>query len=168
MEIRAVRPDEYDRLGKITVEAYTALEGHIAESDYEVELRDVAARAEAPATAVLVATDGDGRMLGGVTYVSDTTSPFAEFDAEDAAGIRMLAVEPAVQRRGVGRALTRACLDRARAEGRAQVILHSTPWMTGAHALYGGLGFERAPELDWTPVEGVNLMGFRLSVPATG
>jgi len=34
--------------------------------------------------------------------------------------------------------------------------------MTAAHRLYGRLGFVRAPELDWEPVPGIVLLGFRL------
>jgi ribosomal protein S18 acetylase RimI-like enzyme len=168
MEIRPVRPDEYEPLGAITLNAYLALDGAIGSSDYQNDLRDVRARAEAPATTVLVAVDDDGRLLGGVTYVSDVSSPLAEFDEEGTAGIRMLAVDPGLQRRGAGVALSRACLDRARAERRRQVVLHSTRDNVVAQTLYQGLGFERAPDLDWSPVEGVNLVGFRLSLPTPG
>jgi ribosomal protein S18 acetylase RimI-like enzyme len=168
MEIRPVRSDEYEPLGAITLNAYLALDGAIGSSDYQDNLRDVRARAEAPATIVLVAVDDNGLLLGGVTYVSDVSSPLAEFDEEGTAGIRMLAVDPRAQRRGAGVALSRACLDRARADGRRQVVLHSTRDNVVAHSLYEGLGFERAPDLDWSPVEGVNLVGFRLSLAPPG
>jgi GNAT superfamily N-acetyltransferase len=149
VEIRSVRPDEHERLGEITVAAYRAINPSHAEADldeYEAELRDVAGRAAG--ADVLVAVDGDGALLGGVTYVGDRSSPSAEFDEPDAAGIRMLAVAPAAQGRGVGEALTRACIDRAVAAGRAQMILHSTDWMTTAHRIYERLGFRRDPSLD--------------------
>ena len=45
MQIRAVRPEEADELGAITLAAYTELPGHIPEPDYEAELSDVATRA---------------------------------------------------------------------------------------------------------------------------
>jgi GNAT superfamily N-acetyltransferase len=149
VEIRSVRPDEHERLGEITAVAYRAINPAHADADlddYEAELRDVAGRAAG--ADVLVAVDGDGAVLGGVTYVGDRSSPFAEFDEPEAAGIRMLAVAPAAQGRGVGEALTRACIDRAVAAGRAQMILHSTDWMTTAHRIYERLGFRRDPSLD--------------------
>jgi ribosomal protein S18 acetylase RimI-like enzyme len=162
--IRPVRRDEYARLGAITVSAYVELDGHVHEPDYERQLADIAGRAEAEATVVLAAVDdGDGgRVLGGVTYVRDATSPMAEHAQNGAASIRMLAVDPAVQGRGVGRALTEACIDRARADGADDLVLHSTPWMTTAHRLYEGLGFVRDPSIDLTPVPGIDLLGFRL------
>ena len=163
MEIRIVRPDEHERLGEITVVAYRAIyPPHANEDleDYEAELRDVAGRAAG--ADVLVAVDGDGVVLGGVTYVPAPSSPSAEFDEPDAAGIRMLAVALEAQGRGVGEALTRACIDRAVAAGRGQIVLHSTEWMTTAHRIYERLGFRRDPSLDWEVEDAFWLRGFRL------
>jgi predicted N-acetyltransferase YhbS len=164
MVIRPIRPDEYALLGEITVRAYGALGDYTPGPSYEAELRDVRHRAEAPATAVLVAVDPEngGRVLGGVTYVEDPSSPMAEHDETDAAGIRMLAVDLGAQGRGIGEALMRVCIERARTAGRRHVVLHSTPWMRTAHRLYGRLGFERDPSLDWRPIPDVPLLGFRL------
>lgn len=162
MQIRPIAPDEYARLGVLTLEAYTALEGHVSEPDYEEELADVRSRAQAPSTEVLVAVDDDGRVLGGVTYIVDDESPYAEYDLTDAAAIRMLAVDRALQRSGTGEALVRACIERARAAGRSALVLHSTPWMTAAHALYTKLGFVRDESLDWDVNPDVQLLGFRL------
>jgi predicted N-acetyltransferase YhbS len=160
MEIRPARPDEYAVLGELTVAAYEALEpGRLG--DYADELRDVAARTDG--SEVLVATEG-GRVLGGVTYVPGPGSPGAEFDDPDAAGIRMLAVADDARRRGVGEALTRACIDRARASGRGQIVLHSTDRMVDAHRLYLRLGFERDPSIDWEPVPDFWLRGFRYEI----
>ena len=70
----------------------------------------------------------------------DRSSPLAEFEADGAAGIRMLAVDPQAQGSGVGEALVRACIARAQAGGRTELLLHSTPAMTTAHRLYERLG----------------------------
>ena len=50
----------------------------------------------------------------------------------------------------MGTALVRACVARARAEGRRRIWLHTTPEMTAAHRIYEREGFHRAPEEDWT------------------
>lgn len=164
MQIRPVRPDEYERLGAITVNAYRVLDGHVVEPAYEAQLADIGARAGAPATTVLAAVGDDGRVLGGVTYVRDHTSPMAEHTMDGVASIRMLAVDPAAQGQGIGRRLAQACIDLARADGAEEVVLHSTPWMTAAHRLYEGLGFARDPALDFTPVPGIELRAFRLQL----
>jgi len=162
--IRPIAPDEYARLGALTVDAYVTLDGHVHEPDYEIELADVRTRAEAPSTTVLVAIDDDGTLLGGVTYVRDEESPFAEHSVDGAASIRMLAVDSSRRRTGAGEALVRTCMDRARDDGRTQIVLHSTPWMTAAHALYGKLGFTREESLDWTVNPEITLVAFRMQL----
>jgi ribosomal protein S18 acetylase RimI-like enzyme len=162
MLIRPIEPDEYARLGVLTLVSYTTLDGHISEPDYEEELADVRTRAEAPSTVVLVAVDDDGELLGGVTYVADERSPFAEHSVDGAASIRMLAVDGSRRRSGAGEALARECIDRARADGRAEVFLHSTRWMTAAHQLYEKLGFARDPAHDWDVTPEIQLLAFRL------
>jgi ribosomal protein S18 acetylase RimI-like enzyme len=166
MVIRPIEPDEYARLGVLTLHAYTTLDGHVSEPDYEEELADVRTRAEAPSTVVLVAVADDGELLGGVTYVADERSPYAEHSLDGAASIRMLAVDASVRRSGAGEALVRECIDRARTARRDEVFLHSTPWMTAAHKLYEKLGFVRDPAHDFDVAPQVPLLAFRLSLTA--
>jgi ribosomal protein S18 acetylase RimI-like enzyme len=162
MMIRPIEPDEYARLGVLTLDAYTTLDGHVSEPDYEEELADVRTRAEAPSTVVLVAVGDGGELLGGVTYVADERSPLAEHSVDGAASIRMLAVDRSYRRTGAGEALVRECIGRARRDHRAEVFLHSTPWMTAAHKLYGKLGFARDQPHDWDATPQVRLWAFRL------
>src|SRR5919204_4434661 len=138
--VRPVRPEEYGAVGDVTVAAYGTIAGYAPGEGYEAELRDVAGRAES--AEVLVAVDESGRVLGGVTFVGGF-GPLAEFETADESGMRMLAVAPAAQGRGVGRLLAEACVERARAAGRTRLVLHTTRAMTAAHRLYQGLGFAR-------------------------
>lgn len=164
-----MRDEEHTELADLTVLAYRH-GGHLddgVDEIYEGELRDVAGRAAGAVVLVAVDEDDDDRILGGVTFVPDHASPYAEFDIEHAAGIRMLAVHPDAQGRGVGEALAMECVDRARALGRCEVILHSTSTMSAAHRIYERLGFSRDPNLDWWPEPNVELYGFRLRLEAT-
>jgi ribosomal protein S18 acetylase RimI-like enzyme len=163
VEIRKIAAHEFDYVGDLTSLAYLSGPEGQRTRGYVSSLRDVASRA-VDAT-VLVAADGD-RIVGTVTYVP-ARSPYAQFDDDDAIGIRMLAVDPAAQRVGVGRALVEECLRLARAEGRAQVVLHTAPWMTAAQRLYERLGFERAPERDRCPRPEVELIGYVLKLVDT-
>ncbi|HSK90361.1 MAG TPA: GNAT family N-acetyltransferase [Euzebyales bacterium] len=160
--IRAVRPDEIERLGELTVAAYRTLDIDIG--DYRAMLADVADRVAH--AEVLVAVDGD-RLLGGVTYVGRAGTAYAEFTDADAAGIRMLAVDPGARGRGIGAALVRACVTRARASGRGRIVLHTTPAMTSAQGMYRRLGFVRAPARDWDPQPGILLLGYELVLDDT-
>jgi GNAT superfamily N-acetyltransferase len=145
LEIRLVDPSEVAALGELTVAAYAAAPGFGAGDDYFAELADVARRAAL--AQVLVALD-DGTPVGGVTYVPGP-GPYAEFDDPQGASVRMLAVAPEAQGRGVGTALIRACAALARAEGRARLWLHTTPQLAIAQRMYEREGFRRAPEHDW-------------------
>jgi ribosomal protein S18 acetylase RimI-like enzyme len=163
MRIVELGPDDLDlqrQVGEITVDAYGAVLPLIHEDGYAVELADVAARVSG--AVVLAAVEDDDEVVGGITFVPDGSSPFAEWK-EDAAGIRMLAVADRARGRGVGEALVRASIDRAAAAGRPVVLLHSTPSMEAAHRLYLRLGFERDDSID-EHIDGYHLMGFRLTI----
>jgi GNAT superfamily N-acetyltransferase len=152
MQIRDATPDEYAAVGELVFDVYRTIIPGLDE--YADELRNVAGRV---AAGVLVwVAEVDGELAGTVSYVPGI-GPYAEFDDPAGAGIRMLAVLPAFQGRGIGEKLVRACLDRARTDGRERVYLDTTRWMETAQRLYARMGFERRPELDWEPVSGVKL-----------
>lgn len=167
LEVREVGDDEAEAAGELVVAAYAALsDGPDAEEHgYADELRAVGDRSRQ--AVVLVAVD-DGRLVGCVTFVPDSASPLAEDLRLGEAGVRMLAVDPAWQRRGVGRALVSACIERARAAGRDTLFLHSGEWMPAAHRLYESMGFRRVPGRDWLPVPGIPLLAFALDLAADG
>jgi len=161
--IRPIRPEEYVRLGELTVAAYHSLPAVMPhQGEYDERLRDVAHRAGT--SCVLVAVGPAGEVLGGVTYVSGPDDPYSEELSEGEAGIRMLAVDPAYQGRGIGRGLTQACLERARADGRRRLVLHTGDGMPAAKHLYESLGFERKPSIDFSPVPGIDLIGYALDL----
>ena len=159
--VRPVRPEEHAALGDLTVAAYEAVPGETISPGYEDTLRDVGTRSDE--ADVLVAVDAAGTLLGGVTYVRGT-GRYAEFESEDEASIRMLAVSPDAQRCGVGRRLVQECIDRATAAGKARIILHTTEAMHAAQSLYGSLGFERAPGRDLMVQPSMRLIGYVLEL----
>jgi ribosomal protein S18 acetylase RimI-like enzyme len=142
--VRNATPAEYERVGAMTVAAYAALPVDHLWDGYDDEIRAVAERVNA--TDVLVAVV-DGAVVGAVTYVSDPTSRWLEWNEPGEAQIRLLAVDPAVQGRGIGEALVKACIERARQQG-LKILLHTTNHMPAAQRLYPRLGFVRRPERD--------------------
>ena len=159
IEVRSVAPDELDKVGDLVMAAYSALRP--VRGAYEEEIRDVAERAAG--ADVLVAVE-DGELLGTVTFVSGEGSYSREIAGDGEAEFRMLAVDPAAQRRGVGRALVQACLDRARALGCTALVICTRDFTIPAHKLYERFGFVRMPERDWSPMPGVELLALRLSL----
>ncbi|MEU6217106.1 GNAT family N-acetyltransferase [Streptomyces sp. NPDC047022] len=149
--IRQVEAGEYEALGEITAQAYLR-DGLLdfGEDDFYLgELRDVAKRAAS--AEVLVAVE-HARLLGGVTFVPGV-GPMADIAGPGEAEIRMLAVAHTGRGHGVGEALVRACLDRARSvPGCGRVVLSTQRSMHAAHRIYERLGFTRTPERGWSPV----------------
>lgn len=165
--VRAATPADFAAVARLTVAAYEA-DGQLkGEHGYAATLADVATRAEHGE--VLVAVDeATGEALGSVTFVLPGTR-YAELSAAGEAEFRMLAVDPAAQGRGVGAALVDACVARATELGcTAVVICVRSGFATAAHRLYQRRGFVRTPELDWSPVAGVELHGLRLDLTLAG
>lgn len=163
IRVRPARADELEAIGELTVEAYR-VEGFLDnEHGYADTLRDAAARAAAGT--VLVAVDEHDALLGSVAlFTRDAGPDFAEQAEPGDAVIRMLVTDPVARGRGVGSALTAACIQHARALGCSRVRLSTQPAMTTAHRIYERLGFRRAPEDDWEPVPGIELLGYRLEL----
>ena len=159
--VRLMEAHEAAAVGELTVAAYRALDPELLSDGYAAELLDAATRG---AEAVVLVATIDGALAGAVTYVPDHTNRYAEGLDDGECAIRMLAVDPAIQRSGAGGALVDECIARAREAGRAQLVLHSTAAMTTAHGIYERRGFTRTPSRD-IPIPGLVLMAFTLPLP---
>jgi ribosomal protein S18 acetylase RimI-like enzyme len=158
VEIRVARPRELADAGRVLIEAYR-FDGFTQEGrPYEKELGDTVRRAS---DAELIVAVEDGVVLGTVTFCQSGSS-WAELAGPEEGEFRMLGVSAAARGRGLGVALTTYCIERARELGYSAVVLSSKPEMVAAHGIYTRLGFERAPELDWSPLPEVPLLAFRL------
>jgi ribosomal protein S18 acetylase RimI-like enzyme len=163
LTIRPARAEELDAVGELTLAAYQA-DGYFDNGvapGYKIELAD--ARTRAAEAELLVAVDAEDRLLGTVTIAQPGT-PYAEVSRDGELEFRMLAVDPAARRRGVGVALVQAVLDRALQLGLPRVVLCSQDRMTAVHRIYERLGFRRLPERDWNPLPEVHLIAFQLDL----
>ncbi len=167
LDIHPVRPEEYEAAGRVTADAYREFVPLRHGDDWDADdwngylklLADVAGRVDR--TAVLVAVE-EGRIVGCVTLEEDATVGDDDEQPEPGAThVRMLGVDPAARGKGVGRALMRSVIDRARAQGRRYVTLRTTERMTSAQRLYASLGFQRDMEHDMV-FDDFRLLAFRL------
>jgi GNAT superfamily N-acetyltransferase len=150
---------ELDAAGEVVRAAYLA-DGHAA-SPYLDLIAD--ARARARDAEIAVAVDDAGDVVGSVTFALPG-SPWAEVARAGEAEFRMLGVVPSRRGTGIGAALLEWCVARAQALGRERLVLYTTPSMKVAHRLYLRRGFTRRPELDSSPVPGVELLAFALEL----
>lgn len=155
MQLRRAEVEEYAAVGDLTVAAYVRFT--LGPDDPYIErLRDTASRATE--AELWVAADR-GQLLGTVTSCPPD-SPWRELARSHEGEFRMLAVHPDARGRGVGTALARLCEDRARDQGATAMVLSSLHHMTEAHRVYQRLGYERAPDRDWSPAPGVQLIAY--------
>jgi ribosomal protein S18 acetylase RimI-like enzyme len=103
---------------------------------------DLQAIVGASATTLLVAREGSGGPDAG-TILGSTTLVVFRIPGGLRARIESVVVDGPARGRGVGEALCRAAIERARSAGVALVDLESSPEREAANRLYLRLGFER-------------------------
>lgn len=149
LSVRDAAPGEHPALLQLVLAAYGAIGFLASDPGFEEE---VAGLMESPNTQVIVA-EIDGAPVGTITLYPDGRFYDDATILSDWSCLRTLAVSPAAQGRGAGRALMTECLSRARALGRSRMLLHTHESMKAAIRLHESLGFVRAPDLDlyYTP-----------------
>ena len=161
--VREAKPEEYSVIGDLVVNAYWTLDD-VGDAAYEAMLRDVASRA---GTSRVLVAEVNGDLLGTVTCVGPG-GDLAEVADARAGTIRMLGVSIAARGRGIGEALVRSCISRAISDGAERIRLDTRTSMTSAQRLYERLGFERAPDHDWSPAPGILLIAYVMELPTDG
>lgn len=153
LELRPVEPRDVDGVVALALRAWEPVHASMAAvlgerlnariyPDWAAEQEEgVRAACSDPAVEVTLAVDGvDGvDVLGFVAVVTDLADSSGEID--------MIAVDPAAQRSGVGRALTEHAVSRLRAAGctLAVVATGGDPGHAPARALYEAAGFTGLP-----------------------
>jgi ribosomal protein S18 acetylase RimI-like enzyme len=169
LSIREAVPEEYDEVAKLMVAAYEEFAPTLGEEwdEYRDDLADVARRA---AQGTQFVAEMGGHLVGTVTYYPPLGDAAAADEwwwwPKDFAYVRALGVHPEARGGGVGRDLTIACIERAKADGAHGVALNTVSLMHAATALYEGLGFRQTGgEVTW----GVHpLLSYVLNINRSG
>ena len=117
--------------------ALTSLVPQLSSSAPPLEEQEIADIALSPATALLVARDPRGRIVGSLTLVVFRTPTGSRAWIED------VVVDEAQRGNGVGSALVNEALARAEAAGARTVDLTSRPSREAANRMYLRIGFNR-------------------------
>lgn len=161
--IERATPADYRRVGDIVVDAYLHA-GHFDDPEHEYLqfIRQVQPRAEA---AEVYVARRDGQAIATMTLMTHGNS-YADIALEGELEIRMLSVDPNIQRSGAGRAMVLAAIERAKREpGIHTVSLTTGQGWTAARKLYESLGFQRNVERDWyVPNTDILLIVYTLEV----
>ncbi len=165
--IRNAEPSEFDAIGKLMVDVYSRLEGFPKASEqpeYYRMLSNVGELMQKPLTELLIAVSSDNQIKGAVVYFGDMQyygSGGTATKEKNAAGFRLLAVDPLTRGAGIGKLLTNECIKKAKFQQANQVIIHSTNAMQIAWKMYENMGFKRSEDLDFMKDE-LHVFGFRL------
>jgi GNAT superfamily N-acetyltransferase len=168
-----VRPggvNDFDAARAVLEAGYTEYADLLGTDGWKRYLKDIVDLDGRAADSELLIAEHAGEIVACVSYFppgakssypSDATSERWPFEW---AVFRLLAVAPAARRRGLGRLLTQACIDRARRDGAPVVGLHTTAPMATARAMYERMGFEREPRYDFSPAPGFIIEAYRLGL----
>lgn len=167
--IRNAHPSEFAAIGKLMVQVYSHLEGFPKASEqpnYYKMLANIGDLTNQPETELLVAVSGDGNIAGGVVYFNDMQYYGSGGTAtleKNAAGFRLLAVDPLTRGQGIGKLLVNECIRKAKDKKLAQMVIHTTQSMQTAWKMYEAIGFRRSEDLDFMQGE-LPVFGFRLTL----
>ena len=157
LHITPCEPADCNAIDQLTARAY-APSGFAADDPYFIEILNAAQRAQ---QALVLVARQNSVPVGTLTCALPGSS-WQEIAGADEAELRILAVEPAQQRQGIGSALVRASIEHR--AGCTALVLSSAAWMHAGHRLYERLGFHHTPERDWQPRADVHLTTYRLEL----
>jgi putative acetyltransferase len=143
---------EMDQTRAIFQEYAASLTVDLCFQGFEQELLDLPGEYAGPRGALLLAWK-DGVVAGCCAL-----RPLDSSDYANAAEMKRLFVRPACRGLGLGRLLTEAILDAARAAGFSCVLLDTLDEMESARALYEDLGFVEIPPYYHNPHAGAHYL----------
>lgn len=146
--LRDASPDELDHLSRLLGEVYGEFQPRFPADLWHTYLGEIVDVRSRLGGSELIVAESAGRLVGTVGFYPEAWRSALERWPVGWASIRTLAVLPDARGRGVGEALTRECVRRARERAAIAVGLHTNPFMAAANRLYKRLGFRRAPEFD--------------------
>ncbi|ULQ53213.1 GNAT family N-acetyltransferase [Flavihumibacter fluvii] len=168
-EIRNALKEEYSKIGQLMVRVYSQLEGFPGKNEqpgYYTMLENVGQLTSNFKTELIVAVTKEGELMGAVVYFGDMSSYGSGGIAtqeKNAAGFRLLAVDPKYAGHGIGRALTMICIAKAKEAGLDRMIIHTTKAMPVAWKMYEKIGFIRDEQLDFKQGD-LQVYGFLLAL----
>ncbi len=163
ISIRDARADEREAMRTVTVAAYEEY-AKIMPMFWDGYKKNIMEAIEEEGPAQHIVAEYVGKIVGSVLLYPPAQSAYGD-SVEKGEGVpemRLLAVDPAMRGHGIGNALTRKCVERARRMGAPALGLHTTDMMQTAMQMYERMGFVRVPELDFHPTENTTIKGYRL------
>jgi GNAT superfamily N-acetyltransferase len=169
LKIRDARSRDRDVARKITLSAFQQYAAVMPPSRWEGYRENILATMTDVAPAQQIVAEKEGVILGSVLlYPPGTAFSTSDEGPLTCPEVRLLAVAPDARGQGIGTALMKECIRRARRMGAVCLNLHTTDMMRVAMRMYERMGFVRAPELDFHPDPSVTVKAYRLKLEDVG
>ena len=163
--IRDARDDEREAIRDVTLAAYEEYAAVMPKPFWEGYRQQLLVTLDKEESVERIIAEHKGTVIGSVLLYPPLANAYAGTRASVGwPEVRLLAVSPLARGQGVGTALMDECEQRARRAGATVLGLHTMEMMQAAIRMYERRGFERAPELDFHPAQGVLVKGYCLSL----
>ncbi len=145
--------EDFETAKKLLVEYGSSLSFHLSFQDFEGELANLPGDYVHPTGCLLLAVYKE-QPVGcvGLRKLSD-----------EACEMKRLYVKPSFRGLGIGRALVEAVIEEARKIDYNYMRLDTVPSMEAASALYTSVGFKKASEYRYNPIEDAVFMELKLA-----
>jgi GNAT superfamily N-acetyltransferase len=150
IRLRDYQSSDAENLNRIAVSAFDQFREHY--DDWPAMRAGLSKTSDLGVSGEVIIAELQGTFAGAVAYFGPNSQKAAFFDQRWPI-IRMLVVDPAFRGKGIGRALSNACIARARRDGSPIIALHTSPIMSVALPMYLKMGFVKAH--DAPPIFGV-------------
>jgi GNAT superfamily N-acetyltransferase len=165
LKIQNARSEDRDAARKLTLSAFQQYAAVMPPPRWEGYRENILATLTDLSPAQQIVAEKEGIIVGSVLlYPPGTAFSTPNEGPLTCPEVRLLAVAPEARGQGIGTALMQECIRRARSLGATCLNLHTTDMMQVAMRMYEGMGFVRAPELDFHPDPSVTVKAFRLDL----
>ena len=140
--VRNAKPVEFAEIGKLMVQVYSQLDGFPKESeqpDYYKMLANIGELTNQPETELLVAVSAEDKIAGGVVCFGDLKyygSGGTATKEQNASGFRLLAVDPSIRGKGIGKLLMDRLIEEAKEKKFNRIIWQVLDWNEPAINFY--------------------------------
>jgi GNAT superfamily N-acetyltransferase len=150
IRLRDYEHADAENLNRIAVAAFDQFRDHYG--DWPAMLAGLSKTSDLSASGEVIIAELQDKLAGAGAYFGPNSQKAAFFDQRWPI-IRMLVVDPAFRGKGIGRALSDACIARAERDGSPIIALHTSPIMSVALPMYLRMGLVKA--YDAPPIFGV-------------
>ena len=144
LRLRDARASELDEVARLLAEVYAVFQGHLPPGAWESYIGEIVDVGSRLGESELIVAERAGRLVGTIGLYPDASRSPVERWPEGWASIRTLGVRAGARRQGVGTALARECLRRAR-ERRAEAIATPPRTCPPQRACTSGSAFAARP-----------------------